>query len=86
MGDVADAVETVAEHLITTHVHDNRGRDDDHLVPYQGSIDWASALVHMQKIGYDGTYLLELANTGSTAAVLEEARRARQRMERALAD
>ena len=86
MGDVPDAIETAAEHLITTHVHDNRRRDDDHLVPYQGSIDWASALVTMRKIGYDGTYLMELANTGSPAAVLEEARRARQRMERALAD
>jgi sugar phosphate isomerase/epimerase len=86
MGDVADAVETVSEHLITTHVHDNRGREDDHLVPYQGTIDWDSALVHMRKIGYDGRYLLELANTGSTTAVLEEARRARQRIERALTD
>ena len=36
MGDVADAVETVAEHVITTHVHDNHGRDDEHLVPYRG--------------------------------------------------
>lgn len=86
MGDVADAIETAAEHLITTHVHDNRRRDDDHLVPYQGTIDWAAALMTMQKIGYDGTYLMELANTGSPAAVLEEARRARQRFERALTD
>jgi sugar phosphate isomerase/epimerase len=86
MGDVADAIELAAEHLITTHVHDNRRREDDHLVPYQGTIDWAAALVTMQKIGYDGTYLMELANTGSPAAVLEEARRARQRIERALAD
>jgi sugar phosphate isomerase/epimerase len=86
MGDVADTIEIVSEHLITTHVHDNRGRADDHLVPYQGTIDWPAALVNMQKIGYDGTYLLELANSGATAAVLEEARRARQRIERALAD
>jgi sugar phosphate isomerase/epimerase len=86
MGDVADAVETAAEHLITTHVHDNRRREDDHLVPYQGSIDWGSAMLTMRKIGYEGTYLLEIANTGSPAAVLEEARRARQRIERALAD
>ena len=28
----------------------------------------------MQKVGYDGTYLMELANTGSPAAVLEQAR------------
>ena len=86
MGDVPDAIEVAAEHLITTHVHDNRGRSDDHLVPYQGSIDWPSALVTMMKIGYDGTYMMELANTATPAAVLEEARRARQRMERALAD
>jgi sugar phosphate isomerase/epimerase len=85
MGDVADAVETVGEHLITTHVHDNRGREDEHLVPYTGSIDWNAALVTMLKIGYEGTYLMELKNTSTPAAVLEEARRARQRIERTLA-
>ena len=86
MGDLADDIEIVAEHLATTHVHDNRGTNDDHLVPYQGTINWPAALVNMLKIGYEGTYLLELANTGSPTAVLEEARRARQRIERALAD
>jgi sugar phosphate isomerase/epimerase len=85
MGDVADAVETAAEHVVTTHVHDNRRRDDDHLVPYKGTINWDMTLMTMQKIGYDGTYLLELANTGSPAAVLEDARRARERFERTLA-
>jgi sugar phosphate isomerase/epimerase len=85
MGDVADAVETAAEHLIATHVHDNRRRDDEHLVPYTGTINWDMALVTMQKIGYDGTYLMELANSGSPASVLEQARRARQRFERPLA-
>jgi len=84
MGDVADAVEIAAEHLIATHVHDNRRRDDEHLVPFHGSINWDMALMTMQKIGYDGTYLMELANTGSPAAVLEEARRARERFEKTL--
>ncbi len=84
IGDVVDAIETAAEHLITTHVHDNRGRDDEHLVPFLGSIDWQMALMAMQKIGYEGTYLMELANRESPAKVLEEARRARQQFERAL--
>ena len=83
-GDVPDAIETAAEHLIATHVHDNHGRGDDHLVPYEGAIDWDAALVTMQKIGYEGMYLMELANTGSPAEVLERARRARQRFEKAL--
>ena len=84
MGEVADAIETASEHLITTHIHDNHGRDDEHLVPYLGTIDWDLALVTMQKIGYEGTYLMELAGADRPASVLEEARRARQRFERTL--
>jgi sugar phosphate isomerase/epimerase len=84
-GSVPDAIETVAEHLIATHVHDNHGRSDEHLVPYSGTIDWDASLISMQKIGYTGTYLMELANTSTPAAVLDEARRARGRFERALA-
>ena len=86
MGDIADTVETVAEHLITTHVHDNRRKTDDHLVPFEGKIDWDSALMSMQKVGYEGTYLMEVANTGSTSDVLERARRARERFEKLLSD
>jgi sugar phosphate isomerase/epimerase len=85
MGDVADTIETAAEHVMATHVHDNRRRQDDHLVPYQGSINWDLALIAMQKIGYDGTYLMELANTSVPETVLDDARRARQRFERTLA-
>ncbi len=84
MGEVADAVETAAEHVIATHVHDNRRRQDDHLVPYRGTIDWDLVLMTMQKIGYDATYMLELANASTPAAVLEDARDARQRIERTL--
>ena len=36
LGDVPDAIETVAEHLLTTHVHDNGGTQDEHLVPFEG--------------------------------------------------
>ena len=36
MGDLVDAIETVSGHLITTHVHDNRGKLDDHLAPFDG--------------------------------------------------
>jgi sugar phosphate isomerase/epimerase len=85
LGDVADAVETAAEHVITTHVHDNRGRDDEHLVPYRGSINWDMALMTMQKIGYEGTYMFELATSATPAASLDDARTARERFERTLA-
>jgi sugar phosphate isomerase/epimerase len=85
-GDLVDAIETVSEHLITTHVHDNRGRTDDHLVPFDGTIDWPAALTAVQKVGYDGTFLLEIAAHGSAKETLGKARRARERMERLLAE
>ncbi len=85
MGDVADTIETVAEHLITTHVHDNDGKKDLHLVPFEGRINWDIALMTMQKVGYDGTYMMEIAGGGSTTAVLERARAARARFEKLMA-
>jgi sugar phosphate isomerase/epimerase len=84
-GDLVDAIETVSEHLIATHVHDNRGRTDDHLVPFDGTIDWPAALTAVQKVGYDGTLLLEVAAHGSPRETLDKARKARERMERLLA-
>jgi sugar phosphate isomerase/epimerase len=80
-GDVVDAIETVSEHLITTHVHDNRGRTDDHLLPFDGTIDWAAALTTVQKVGYEGTLLLEIAAHGSARETLKMARAARTKME-----
>jgi sugar phosphate isomerase/epimerase len=85
LGDVADAIETVAEHLITTHVHDNGGKKDDHLVPFDGRINWDLALMTLQKVGYDGTYLMELGNTSTPADVLKKAQAARQKFEKLLA-
>ena len=81
MGDVVDAIETCSGHLITTHLHDNRGRSDDHLVPGKGVIDWDAAVLAFQKIGYDGAWLFELAATPERKATLEQAVKARERFE-----
>ena len=71
---------------MTTHVHDNRGRTDDHLVPFEGTIDWAAALTAVQKVGFDGTLILEIAAHQSAKATLMKAQQARRRMERVLAE
>jgi sugar phosphate isomerase/epimerase len=84
-GDLLDAIETVSEHLVTTHVHDNHGRIDEHLVPFEGTIDWPSALTAVQKVGFDGTLLFEIDGRGSAKDTLVRARKARQQMERLLA-
>jgi sugar phosphate isomerase/epimerase len=81
MGDLGEAIETVSGHLWTTHVHDNRGKRDEHLVPYAGGIDWDAAMMETQKIGYDGTLMFEVADTGDPVHVLERCVKARARLE-----
>jgi sugar phosphate isomerase/epimerase len=82
MGDLGETVETVSGHLWTTHVHDNGGKRDDHLVPYAGSIDWDAAMMETQKIGYDGTLMFEVADTGDPVQVLQRCAKARERLEK----
>jgi sugar phosphate isomerase/epimerase len=82
MGDLGEAVEALSGHLWTTHLHDNGGKRDDHLVPYAGTIDWDAAMMETQKIGYDGTLMFEVADTGDPVNVLERCVKARERLEK----
>lgn len=83
MGDLADAIETVSGHLSTTHVHDNRGKRDEHLVPFGGSINWELAMMETQKIGYDGVMMFEVGNAnGDPVEVLKRCTKARERLEK----
>jgi sugar phosphate isomerase/epimerase len=81
MGDVVDAIEACSGHLLTTHLHDNRGRTDDHLLPGKGVIDWDATTLALQKVGYDGAWMFELAVAKDRKAVLEQAAKARERLE-----
>jgi sugar phosphate isomerase/epimerase len=84
MGDLGEAIETLSGHLWTTHVHDNGGRRDDHLVPYAGTIDWDAAMMTTQKIGYDGVFILEVGDSGDPVDVLRRSVKARERLEKTL--
>jgi sugar phosphate isomerase/epimerase len=82
MGDLGEAIETLSGHLLTTHVHDNGGRRDEHLVPYAGTIDWDAAMMGTQKIGYDGALIFEVGSSaGDPLDVLRRTAKARERLE-----
>ncbi len=85
MGDLADAIEMVSGDLLTTHVHDNRGKSDDHLLPFDGKIDWPTALMSLEKVGYEGLIMFELANTSTPREVLQKTVGVRRRFEEILA-
>ena len=83
MGDLGEAIELVGGHLLTTHVHDNAGTRDDHLLPFAGNINWDTAIVETQKIGYDGVMMLEVAGGVDPVEVLKKSVKARDRLDKA---
>jgi sugar phosphate isomerase/epimerase len=86
LGDTADAIETTSEFLVTTHIHDNLRQSDDHLVPFQGSINWGTVIMAFEKIGYDGVLMYEVRAAESPRAVLERAVAARRKLEELMVD
>lgn len=40
---VAESFEPLRELVASAHIHDNHGEKDEHLPPYEGSIDWKEA-------------------------------------------
>jgi sugar phosphate isomerase/epimerase len=86
MGGSAEAAEVLSGHVITTHVHDNAGVSDDHLVPFDGTIDWTGTLMSLFKIGYAGPLMFEVADHGDAERVLARAGVVRERLQGILDD
>jgi sugar phosphate isomerase/epimerase len=86
VGGSPEAAEVLSGHVITTHIHDNRGASDDHLVPFAGTIDWPATLTALFKIGYAGPLVFELPDHGNADRVLERAVAARGRLQAILDD
>jgi sugar phosphate isomerase/epimerase len=43
-GGVTEAFQALGGRTASVHLHDNRGEDDDHLMPFDGSMDWAAVV------------------------------------------
>ena len=41
---IAESFEPLRELVASAHIHDNHGEKDEHLPPYEGTIDWAAAV------------------------------------------
>ncbi len=60
MSDVAQAFETLKEHIRSTHVHDNAKDRDSHLWPGKGSIDWKETMELLSSAAHTPPLLLEI--------------------------
>ncbi len=72
---IASSFEPLRELAVSAHIHDNHGEKDEHLPPYDGSIDWPAAIALLKTVP-EGTKLpltLELKEkSGHDAPPLSE--------------
>lgn len=58
--NMLSALAKVGKRLISTHVHDNNMKSDQHMPPYLGCIDWEAHARLLFEMGYDGAFCYEL--------------------------
>jgi sugar phosphate isomerase/epimerase len=81
-GDLHNLILKLAGHLKMIHANDNGGVHDDHLPPGDGRVDWGSLLREMEKIGFEGAFILELVGMIEPDATMANARRGRSYLRR----
>ena len=54
--------------VATTHLHDNHGERDEHLLPYEGTIDWNATLAALPA---ETPLVLELKEPTTAAGSIE---------------
>ncbi len=64
-----DELALCGDRLLGFHIHDNWLKDDDHLIPFRGEIDWRAFCQTLLKNGYQGTLMFESFNREENEAV-----------------
>lgn len=69
--------------IVAVHLHDNHGEKDEHLLPFDGTIDWEEIASKLVKAGYTGCVTLEVRDRkreGSNSEFLDKAIERAQRL------
>ncbi|HHV60079.1 MAG TPA: sugar phosphate isomerase/epimerase [Clostridiaceae bacterium] len=59
--DQREALRTLGKRLKATHVHDNFGTTDAHMIPFTGNIQWRPIMETLTEIGYDRAFTFEVS-------------------------
>lgn len=79
-GDLHRIMYKMSGYLQYIHANDNHGKDDLHLCPGQGKIDWHRLLHELNEVGFQGALMLELMGDArkNPQTVMDEARQSRR--------
>jgi sugar phosphate isomerase/epimerase len=82
---VGPGFEAMRDHLVTSHIHDNHGDKDEHLLPFDGTIDWDAAFHGLIAAPQLISLVLEIKGQGAAPPSLDRIRAACDKMEEKLA-
>jgi sugar phosphate isomerase/epimerase len=68
------AFDAIRDRVVTSHIHDNHGDKDEHLLPYTGTIDWDAALGALRNAPQPVAMVLELKAQADSAPTLDQIR------------
>jgi len=69
-GGVQSAFHTLRERIAAIHLHDNHGEKDDHLLPFEGKIDWAQTIRDFRSADVQLPLLFEVSSERHEPGVL----------------
>jgi sugar phosphate isomerase/epimerase len=69
------------DRVVTAHIHDNHGEKDEHLLPWEGTIDWDAALGEFASMPEPLPLVLELKETAPGSPSLDQIRTVFDRLE-----
>jgi len=67
----SEGLKYVGKRLKVLHINDNKGFDDDHLLPFCGNVDWVDAMHGLTYTDFDGTFNFEIATKRIPEALRE---------------
>jgi sugar phosphate isomerase/epimerase len=84
-GNVREAFDVLRQRIASVHLHDNHGEKDDHLLPFEGGIDWPGLMQDLaaarSKNGESLCAFLELKDHGPESPQLKQVREVTARLE-----
>jgi sugar phosphate isomerase/epimerase len=82
LGDgVEAALEVMKPNVRIVHVHDNNGKEDSHLLPMAGSVDWQKVMQLVRRDAPDAALVLEASERHESPNPLDDARRVFENLE-----
>jgi len=79
-GEVRPAIEKLGGLAASVHIHDNHRERDDHLMPFDGNIDWTDTMRALSQLKGDIALFLELREQSPAAVRLDAVRAAIEKL------